>query len=312
LLDTVLDRTLAGYTRLGPALRGRGWEPPPRMDGRTVLVTGATGGIGRAAAEAFAGLGARTLLLARDEGRGSRARDEIAAATGNDDVAVVLCDLARLADVRAAADRVLVDERRLDVLVNNAGVLPPERTLSEDGVELTFAVNVLAPFVLTEGLLPLLRASPPSRVITVSSGGMYAQRLGTDLQSERGEYRGTKAYARTKRAEVVLTELWAQRHAGTGVVFHSMHPGWVGTAGVADSLPTFNRVMGPLLRDAEQGADTIVWLGAAEEPLRSNGRFWHDRRERPTHLRRGTRETEAERLGLWDALARLARQNPTL
>ena len=113
---------------------------------------------------------------------------------------------------------------------------------------------------------------------------MYTQKLRVDdLQSERGEFDGPKVYARTKRAEVILTELWAEQLAGTGVVVHAMHPGWADTPGVRSSLPRFYKVTRPLLRTPAQGADTIVWLGAAAEPGRSSGRFWHDRRPRPTH-----------------------------
>ena len=121
---------------------------------------------------------------------------------------------------------------------------------------------------------------------------MYTQKLRVDdLQSERGEFDGPKVYARTKRAEVILTELWAEQLAGTGVVVHAMHPGWADTPGVRSSLPRFYTVTRPLLRTPAQGADTIVWLGAAAEPGRSSGRFWHDRRPRPTHLLPRTRET---------------------
>src|SRR4051794_10214055 len=303
LLDTALDRSIVGgYTSFGFRVRRRWFADVPRMDGKVVLVTGATAGIGLAAAEGFAGLGARVLLLARDEQRGERSREQIAAASGNDDVSVVLGDLSDLASVRAAA-ATIAQEPRLDVLVNNAGVLTPERTLSADGIELTFATNVLGPFVLTNALLA---ARAPARVVNVSSGGMYSQRLrADDLQFEQEEFDGTKAYARTKRAEVVLTELWAARHPG--VVFAAMHPGWVDTPGVQTSLPTFRKVMGPFLRDPRAGADTIVWLGAADEPAHLNGLFWHDRRARPTHLLRSTRESPSDRERLWSECVRLSR-----
>jgi NAD(P)-dependent dehydrogenase (short-subunit alcohol dehydrogenase family) len=276
------------------------------MDGKTVLVTGATSGLGRAAAEGFARLGASIRLLARNEERGARVRDEIASATGNDDVRVCLCDVSDLDDVRAFDARFAGAEPRLDVLVNNAGVMPAERRLTPQGNELTFATNVLGPFLLTNLLTPLLVASAPARVINVSSGGMYTQRLDVDdLQSAAGAFDGTKAYARTKRAQVVLTEIWAQRLAGTGVVVHAMHPGWADTPGIVTSLPRFHRLAGPLLRTPEEGADTIVWLGAADEPERSSGGFWHDRRRRPTHRVPWTKESPAERERLWSECARL-------
>jgi NAD(P)-dependent dehydrogenase (short-subunit alcohol dehydrogenase family) len=272
------------------------------MDGKVALVTGATSGLGLAAASGMARLGARVRLLVRNAERGEKARAEVVERTGNDDVAVALCDLSSLADIRRFAAEFTERETRLDVLVNNAGVLPPERTTTGEGLELTFATNVAGPFLLTKLLLPLLRSSAPARVIDVTSGGMYTRRLDVDeLQSEHGEFSGTTAYARTKRAEVVLAELWAERLAGTGVVVHSMHPGWADTPGLEASLPGFHKLLKPILRSAEQGADTIVWLAAAPEPGRTSGGLWHDRRERATHRVPWTRESSADRAALWAA-----------
>jgi len=246
-------------------------------------------------------------LVARSEARGERARGVIAGLSGNQDVHVGVCDLSDLQSVRRFAEGFTAQAERLDVLVNNAGVLPARRTLSPDGFELTFATNVLGPFLLTNLLLPLLERSAPARIINVSSGGMYTQRIrGDDLQSARGEFDGATAYARAKRAQVILAELWARRLEGSGVVVHAMHPGWADTPGVETSLPRFYRLTRPLLRTPAQGADTIVWLGAAEEPGRSTGRFWHDRRPRPTHLLPWTRETRQEREQLWARCAQLS------
>lgn len=308
LIDTILDRTVApGYTNAGYKLRSRFWEDLPRMDGKVALVTGATSGLGLAAAEGFARLGAGVRLLARDEGRGERARAQVAAATPGADVQVELCDLSDLAAVRDFAARFSAKEQRLDVLVNNAGVLPAERTPSVDGIELAFATNVLGPFLLTNLLVPLLRESAPSRIISVSSGGMYTAKIDVgDLQTAHGKFDGPDVYARTKRAQVILTEIWADRLRGTGVVAHSMHPGWADTPGVQSSLPTFYKLMRPFLRSPDEGADTIVWLGAAAEPAQSSGGFWHDRRERPTHRVPWTRESEQDRERLWQECARLS------
>jgi dehydrogenase/reductase SDR family member 12 len=309
LLDTVLDRTVvAGYTNVGYALRSRGWHDGAlrSMSGKSVLVTGATSGLGLAAAEGFARLGAHVWLVARDEQRGEQARARIAEHCDSGEARLELCDLAKLSSVRDLAGRLNARADRLDVLVHNAGVLSEQRTLTEDGIELTFAVNVVAPFLLTRLLSGMLAASAPSRIVTVSSGGMYAQRLHTDdLQNARGEFSGTTAYARTKRAQVLLTELWAQRLSDRGIVAHAMHPGWADTPGVSASLPRFYRATRPLLRSPDQGADTIVWLGAADEPARSTGGFWHDRRRRPTSLVPWTRETAADRDALWRECERL-------
>jgi len=311
LLDTVMDRTIApGYTSIGYRVRHRiaGWDDAlPHLDGRTVLVTGVTSGIGRAAAERFAGLGARVLLVARDAARGERTRAELVAATGNEDLHVELCDLSSLASVRALAGR--LEGTPLHVVVHNAGLLPATRELTGDGIEVAFATNVLGPFLLTALTERTLRTSAPARVIWVSSGGMYSQRVATsDLQAEQlaDDWDGTVVYARTKRAQVILAELWAERLAGSGVVVHAMHPGWVATPGVKDSLPRFEKVVRPLLRTPYEGADTIVWLGAADEPARTSGRFWHDRRARPTHLLPSTHETDEQRRALWDACVALS------
>jgi dehydrogenase/reductase SDR family protein 12 len=314
LLDTALDRTvIAGYTNVGYALRSRWWDDDAlrSMSGKSVLVTGATSGLGLAAAEGFARLGADVWLVARDERRGEQARARIAEHCDGGEARMELCDLARLSSVRDLAGRLSARADRLDVLVHNAGVLSEQRTRSEDGIELTFAVNVVAPFLLTRLLSDMLAASAPSRIVTVSSGGMYAQRLHTDdLQNARGEFNGTTAYARTKRAQVLLTELWARRLGDRGIVAHAMHPGWADTPGVSASLPRFYRATRPLLRSPDQGADTIVWLGAADEPARSTGGFWHDRRRRPTSLVPWTRETAADRDALWRECERLTAESP--
>jgi dehydrogenase/reductase SDR family member 12 len=301
LLDTALDLSVVGgYTSVGYRIRSRAWEPLPRMEGKVVLITGATSGLGLAAADGYAGLGASVWLAVRNRERGEEARARILEHRGEADVHVGLCDLTRLESVRRFAERFAAEAPRLDVLVNNAGVLTPEWQLSADGIELTLATNVIGPFLLTKLLIPMLERSGHSRIINVSSGGMYTQKLrADDLQNEEGEFDGPTAYARTKRAEVVLTEMWAERLARTGVTVHAMHPGWADTAGVQSSLPRFYRVTRPLLRTPGQGADTIVWLGAAAEPGQSSGGFWHDRRRRPTHLLPGTKETAGERRRLW-------------
>ena len=307
-LDVALDRTVVGgYSRIGYEIRRRNWDDVPRLDGRTVAITGATAGLGRASATALARLGARVVLLVRDGERGEAARAGIESETGSAAVAVVECDLASLESVRAAAERVMHDEDRLDVLINNAGVLPASRERTADGIELTLATNVVGPFLLTNLLVPALAGSAPSRIINVSSGGMYGQRIRVDdLEMDREQFDGVTAYARTKRAQVILTEQWAQRLRPRGIAVHSMHPGWADTPGVQSSLPRFHRLTRPLLRTPEAGADTIVWLAAAPEAAATTGGFWHDRRRRPTHLLPRTHETEAERDELWDRLVALS------
>jgi NAD(P)-dependent dehydrogenase (short-subunit alcohol dehydrogenase family) len=189
------------------------------------------------------------------------------------------------------------------VLAHNAGALHATRRNAPDGTEETVASQVLGPFLLTGLLMARLRASAPARVLTMSSGGMYATGLTVDDLEMSDDYSGTEQYARAKRAQVTLNEMWAERFAASGVVFHALHPGWALTPGVETSLPTFRRIVGPLLRSPEQGADTLVWLAADDgEPLATNGRFWLDRRVRAIHKLPTTRRTDTaeRRAALWE------------
>ncbi len=301
-LDTLLDRSIVGgYTRLGFAARRRSWSAieEDALDGRLVAITGPTSGIGLAAAARCARAGARLVLLVRDRERGMELRAALSEHALDHPPAVYQCDLASLDSVRACAESLTAELGALDVLVHNAGLLPDRRALSSDGIELCFATNVVGPFLLTALLAPVLARTGAGRIITVSSGGMYAQRLhADDLQMEHGSFDGVTAYARSKRAQVILSEMWSERLAVGGIGCHAMHPGWVDTPGVAASLPGFRRVMGPLLRSPEQGADTIVWLAAAQ--ALESGCFWHDRRRRPVHLVPWTRETPGDRGRLWE------------
>jgi NAD(P)-dependent dehydrogenase (short-subunit alcohol dehydrogenase family) len=294
--------SIAGFTNLGYRVHARSFEESrPDMSAKTVLITGATGGLGKATARSLADLGARVIAVGRDAAKLDALREEL---TG--DVVTARADLSLLAEIHRLAGTVLESEPRLDVLINNVGVLLPGRQVTEEGLETTLATNLAGQFLLTNLLVSHLVASAPARIVNVSSGGMYAERIRPDdLQFEKSPYRGSVAYARTKRGQVILTEMWAQRLAGTGVVVHGMHPGWASTAGVERSLPMFNRLMGPLLRTPEEGADTIVWLASAGEPGGSTGRFWFDRAVAPTHLTESTRERPGEREALWSALAAL-------
>src|SRR6266498_2341801 len=253
----------------------------PDLHGRVCLVTGATSGIGRVTAEELAGMGATTLLVARDAERGERARRQIAATTGNQSLHVLLADLAAQAQVRRLAEQVRDHADRLHVLVNNAGLVQYHRRVTEDGLEWTFAVNHLAPFLLTNLLLDLLRAGAPSRVITVTSGAQSLGRIDfDDLQGER-RYRGQRAYNQSKLANVMFTYELARRLEGTGVTATCVHPGVVRTNFGADGpLPV--RLLIPLgrrfMRSPEQGADTVVWLASSPDVEGVSGRYFTRRR----------------------------------
>lgn len=292
----------ATFTNVGYKAHARTFKTlDADMTGKTAVVTGATGGLGLETARRLAGLGARVVIIARNQNKLDAAVHLIEGETSG-----VQTDLSLIASVKELAHELLDAESHIDVLVNNVGVLFPERGETEEGVEQTLATNLAGHFALTNLLLPRLIHSSPSRVINVTSGGMYLAKIQPrNLQSNRGEYNGSTAYARTKRGQVILTELWAEKLAKSNVVVHSMHPGWVKTAGVRDSLPTFNKFMGPLLRTVKQGADTIVWLASAQEPAETTGKFWFDRQQVETHARDSTRETASERQALWDNLVAL-------
>jgi NAD(P)-dependent dehydrogenase (short-subunit alcohol dehydrogenase family) len=310
-LDRLLDTAVVpGFSKIGYALRKRSFSPLPRMDGKTVVVSGATSGIGLAAARRFAELGAGLVLLARNPAKTAAAEAELAE-LGAGSVRSVIGDLSLMADVRAVADELLSSEPRIDVLVNNAGVLFTSRGETQEGIERTLAVNLLGHFLLTNLLIPRLcetgTAEEPARIVNVSSGGMYTQRIRVrDLQWTRNTaWNGSAAYARTKRGQVILTEKWAEM-LDPLVVVNSMHPGWADTPGVDESLPTFRKIVGPILRDPAAGADTIVWLAADPVAATVTGEFWHDRRVRPTHRSDKTVEAAQDRKILWDELARLS------
>lgn len=291
--------SIAGFTNVGYSLHSRRFEPlEVDLGGKTVVVTGATGGLGRAAAERLADLGARVVVVGR-----SAAKLESMEAGIEGDVVGYQADLSLFSEIRRLAQLIVDEEERIDVLVNNVGVLLPEREETEEGVERTLAVDLAGHFLLTNLLVPKLVESAPARVINVTSGGMYSERIRPgDLQFEVGEYRGTAAYARAKRGQVILTEMWAERLEGSGVTVHAMHPGWAKTAGVSQSLPVFDKLMGPFLRTPEQGADTIVWLAAVVDDALGNGELWFDRAVAPKHLTQKTVESEAQRARLWRGL----------
>lgn len=276
------------------------------MAGRTVVLTGPTSGLGRAAAGSFARMGARLILVGRDAGRLERTRDELLAEVPGLEAVTVVADMASLASVRAAADEILEREPRIDVIVDNAGAMIPAREITDEGFERTFAIMVLGPFTLVSRLLPRLLESPDGRLVAVTSGGMYTQALPLDdLAYERGEYSGAKSYARAKRAQVALIREWARRLRGAGVVANAMHPGWANTPGLEASLPGFAGLVGGQLRTAAEGVDTAIWLAAAPDARASSGRLFLDRRERPFDRIPSTRLSAEDRANLWDAVVEM-------
>jgi NAD(P)-dependent dehydrogenase (short-subunit alcohol dehydrogenase family) len=307
-VDAALEWSVVGsFTRVGSALRRRvdHWAPldGPRLAGRVVVLTGATSGLGLEAARAFARMGATVEVIARNEAKAGATCADLRQETGNPRIGFVVADTGDLAALRHAAWVIMERHPAVHVLVHNAGALDDVRKTSPQGIELTVASQVVGPFLLTALLLPALKAGARARVLCVSSGGMYSEPLSVDrLEMSAADYNGTTAYARAKRAQVTLTEMGAKRLAADGICVHAMHPGWADTPGVQRSLPTFRRVLGPLLRTPADGADTLVWLAVDDgAPLADNGRFWLDRRPRPLHRLASTRtsDTPEERHRLW-------------
>ena len=302
VIDKALDLGIVpGFSVIGFRARKRlfGWEAD-RLDGRSVMVTGANAGIGKAIALELSQRGAEVLMVCRDHEKGEAARNEISL-QGRPEPRLHICDLSNLSSVRKFGSAFAAGDERLDVLINNAGVMPPERKRTDEGFELTFATNVLGPFLLTQLLLPKLRQSNGGRVVMMSSGGMYSS--GFDLEDpelEGRDYDPPKFYAQTKRAEVMLADEWQYREPEGGPVFCSMHPGWANTKGVSEALPTFNRLVGPILRSPKEGGETAVWLSGATADEAPGGEFYMDRRPRPKHRIPGTRDSAEDRRRLFD------------
>jgi len=248
---------------------------------RTCLVTGANSGVGRETARGLARLGHRVVLACRDPERGEAARRDIAESTGNPAVELMIVDLSRQASIRDFARAFLDAHRELHVLVNNAGIWSTRRRESAEGIEQTWAVNVLGYFLFTDLLLDRLRRSAPARIVNVAS------RLARDLDLEDVEFRrrpysGVRAYAQSKQADRMLTWALARRLEGTAVTANAMHPGGVNTplfakggGMLAMAVSVFSKVTG---KTPEEGADTVVWLAASPEVEGKSSGFWIDRR----------------------------------
>lgn len=259
------------------------------LSGRTCLVTGASSGIGKEIARGLAGLGGRVVLGCRSPERGEAARRDIVRSTGNQAVDLLIVDVSSQASLREAAQAVETSHPELHVLVNNAGIWSRDRRESVDGIELTWATNVLGYFLLTELLLDRIRAGAPARVVNVASelaGGLDLE----DVEFRRRRYDGTAAYSQSKQANRMFTWALDRRLRGRGVTANAMHPGAVDTKLLRQA---FGNVRA---RRPEEGADTAVWLASSPEVEGLGGRWWVDRRERRCRFRN---EPEEERL--WDA-----------
>jgi retinol dehydrogenase 14 len=277
------------------------------MASKTVLITGGTGGIGKATAVGLARLGARVAITGRDSARAEAAVADIRAASENPAIDAYTADLSDQAQVRRLAAEVLDAYPRLDVLVNNVGGFWNTRHVTADGLEHTFAVNHLAPFLLTHLLLDRLIASAPARIVTVSSGAQTMGRIDfDDLQGERS-YSGQRAYNQSKLANVMFTYELARRLEGTGVAATVLHPGVVRTAFGTEDPARWQRVFLPLVRPflktPDEGAQTSVYLASSPEVDGVTGRYFANRK--PETSSKGSYDTAAQ-ARLWQISADLA------
>ena len=280
---------------------------PEYLKGKTFLVTGATEGIGKAAARHFARRGADLTLVGRNAQKTEQLVAELRRDTGNPEVHALVGDLSSQAETRAVAAQFLARHQRLDVLVNNAGAVFQDRQVSADGLEKTFALNHLGYFLLTVQLLPLLQATPGARVVSTSSGANAIGKidLATIATRERG-YTAFGAYSDSKLANILFTRELARRLQGSSATANCFHPGWVASGfglnnqGLGSKLLS---VVAPLLaRSPEQGADSLVWLATSPEAARFTGEYFSDR-----ELTRTARRARDSRLGqeLWALSERL-------
>ena len=257
------------------------------MTGKTVLITGGTGGIGRAAAIGLASMGARVGITGRDRARAERSAADIARESGNPAVDVFAADMSSQAEVRRLASEVLAAYPRLDVLLNNVGGFWAHRHVTADGLEHTFALNHLAPFLLTSLLLERLIASAPARIVTVSSGAQSMGRIDFDDLMGEGKYSGQRAYNQSKLANVMFTYELAKRLKGTGVTATVLHPGMTSTGfGAEDTARGWGpmiAVMRLFMKKPEQGAETSVYLASSLKAEGLTGQYFANRTPKQSH-----------------------------
>ncbi len=277
VIDSIIEATVVpSFTSIGPGARRRlfGWESLESYDlsGQTVVITGGTSGIGEEGAGILARIGADLVIVARDQVKTEATVDRIKAETGNTAVSYVLADLGKQDDVRRAAAELADRHDTIHTLIHNAGALFNERRRAENGTDLAVELMVAAPFLLTGLLLPQLRNADPGRVLTMSSGGMYTQALTvSQLDMHDDEHNGAIQYARAKRTQVVLNEMWAQRIGAEEIVFHAMHPGWVDTPGVERCTSGFlQRFSVRSTCSGRRGREPTRWSGSPQTIVRSS------------------------------------------
>jgi NAD(P)-dependent dehydrogenase (short-subunit alcohol dehydrogenase family) len=305
LLDTAI---VPGFSRFGFLARSRinHWDQVSSYDltGKVVVITGPTSGLGKECVRILAPTGAQLVLVARNREKCDDVISSVRTICTGPEPMCVVAEMGDLPSVGRAAREIATHFAQVFAIVHNAGALLNSREVSPQGIEQTVASHVLGPHLLTTVLLPNLIATQ-GRVVTVSSGGMYSAELPNidgkrTLEMRPDIYNGSKQYAIAKRAQVTLNEIWATNERS--VHFDAMHPGWADTPGVQESIPAFRRITKPILRSAQQGADTIAWLAAVQPIPGPSGAFWSDREVRSIHKLPMTRrsDTAEARTNLWN------------
>ncbi len=276
--------------------------------GKTCMITGSNSGIGKATAVALAGMGASVIMVCRDRTKGEAARRDVIAKSGakEEGVSLMLADLASLSSVRQLANDFLSRNQRLHVLINNAGLILGERTVTQDGFETTFEVNYLSHFLLTNLLLDAIRGAAPSRIINVSSDAHLSGHIDfDDLQGEK-KYGATRSYSQSKLAQVLFTRELARRLQGTGVTVNCLHPGVVATNWGRHAVGAMSlgiRLASPFMASPEKGASISIFLASSPEVAGVTGKYFAKKRETNSSAES---KDDAEALKLWNVSLALA------
>lgn len=283
-------RFTLSYTQIGFAVRRVRWSKlTPDFAGQRWLVTGASGGLGRAIALSAARAGASVTAVARNPRNLATVILE-----GPPSMEPRVCDLSLQREVDKLIEDLAQDGRKFDVLVNNVGVLLDDYTVTAEQRETSFATNLLMHYQLTEGLIARDLLAKGGAVINMSSAGMYNVPLNVAAMNPASgaRYSGVAAYGFHKRAQVVLSSDWQRRYGDRGLTFYVMHPGWADTEGVRRSLPRFRRILKPILRDEWSGTDTAIWLAAKRPAAPLHESIWFDRELRAAHVYPHTRQSQ--------------------
>ena len=286
-LVTFYARFTPNYTKIGYFARRLFWGRSKPLDfrGQRWLVTGASAGIGKAIMHAAATAGAEVVAVARSQQRLDAAIAELDSSAAAR-VSTLVADMSLQSDTQDLLERLLASGMKFDVLQNNLGILLPKMTITREGRETTFVINVLSHFLLTEGLADNGAFNDDAIVVNMTSGGMYTVPLGLRALNTTiaKYYNGKYSYAHAKRAQVVLTGYWNQKYGPKGLKFYVTHPGWAKTPGVKKALPVFWKIQNLILRTPLQGADTALWLCTARPPITEEEVVWFDRAPRSTHV----------------------------